>query len=159
MTCQSLLAVTSIVLIGVCSALADSSQRGGRSLLEAVKEVNAKATESAAGSGQLPLTVKEVIAALRAIDRAQWRSMDEETYNMYQQIAETAQLPEYAKFRTMSQHTANGYDFTVWRVDLLILRQDLATPKAYGYPIRNRMISSAPARVGGDRAKPIDIRL
>ena len=94
-----------------------------------------------------PTTVDDVVAAIRGWDRTRF-PVDDATYRIYQQIAETRLLPPGAElyFRDEWEHAdkQDRYEHRVWRIQL-----DVMTGKntGYGFPISEQKIDRRMALV------------
>jgi hypothetical protein len=110
-----------------------------RSLKQAVASFNQEAARNSIGRAEPPLTEDEVVAALRGWDRKQME-VDDPTYAIFQKIADSRNLPRSAKLRFTTGWEYNGYDFTVWWVDLDVAKDG----GGYTFRIRDRKISCTP---------------
>jgi hypothetical protein len=132
-TVAALVLVSAVLLVP--KALAES-------LKDAVDSFNQQAANDQIGSREPPLLEDEVVAAIpgwrRDVDK-----VGDPTYAVFQKIADSKTLPEGAKLSfTTSWGTFNGYDFTVWWVDLSV---KTGKNSGYKFRIRDRKISSKPS--------------
>ena len=108
-------------------------------LSDAVADFNERAMNNDVGATQPPLTEEEVVSAIRGWIRNQTK-VDDKTYAIYQNIADTKTLPPGASLDFTTRWTGhNGYDFTVWWIDLCVKTGEHA---GYGFRIRDRKISA-----------------
>jgi hypothetical protein len=116
-----------------------------------VKAFNVRAAKDPVGVNRPPLTVDEVVAAIRMLNRTQW-TMDEPTYKKFQQIAATNRLPSDAILDVLTKATTNGYEFSMWRIDL-----EISPGKIGGYrlPLRTHMMGSVPVNPQSDQFRVI----
>ncbi len=111
------------------------------SLAKAVESFNKKAAKNPVGKFQSALTVGEVVAAIRGWDRKR-HPVDDKTYEVYRSIAETGTMPKTAKLEyTTGRGPNNGYDFTVWWVNLDVMTSETT---GYTFRIRKRSIVAHP---------------
>lgn len=115
-------------------------------LEEAVDKFNQKSQETKIGKDQPPLTVDEVIAAIRAWDRKKIPASDK-VYEAYQKIAESRVLPDKAEFDFMTGFTNDRFEFDVWWVNLSI---STGPKSGYGFRIREQILSSRPLTIEND---------
>lgn len=115
--------------------LADSA------LAKAVAAFNAKAAKNRIGKFQTPLTVQEVVASIRGWSRDRM-PVDDETYAVFQEIADTGQMLSDAELTfTTGWRGFNGFHFDVWWVDLSV-RKGGKFGFGYTYRLRDRKLSS-----------------
>ncbi len=117
-------------------------------IVEAIKDFNARAQRDAIGRTQPPLTVPEVMAALRAMDPSS-KEMPPQEFETFQRIAQTGVIPTGSFIRFISKRVAlNGYDIDVWWINLQIeldkYPADLADAPMYVCRIRTTYVSSRP---------------
>ena len=140
------LEIRGVVLFAVVLCLATplascANEDGEQPLKQAVAFFNQEAAKDAIGRAEPPLTEGEVVAALRAWDRKRMK-IDDPTYAVFQKIADTRKLPKNAKLRFLTRWQGyNGYDFTVWWVDIAVVR---VSGSGYTFRIRDRKISCSP---------------
>jgi len=113
----------------------------GLKLADEVKKFNDRARFDPIGEKQSPLTVDEVVAAIRGWIR-KTVPVDDNVYEEYLRIAETKMLPEGA---TLTQCTSwagyNNHVFDVWWIDLNI---KLGEHSGYTFRIRDQKIRCRP---------------
>lgn len=119
----------------------DSKKSGEVSLDDAVNAFNLAASRNPIGKFQEPLTVDEVIAAIRAWNERR-NPVDEETLKKYREIASTRRLPKNGKIDFTTAMGRDGFHFDVWWVDLTVMTGER---KGYTFRIRDRRISSSEA--------------
>ena len=145
------IALLIIAAIGISSCAGkatrgDSPQAGRaevQTLAAAVRTFNVEARTDPVGKSQPPLTQEEVIAAIRAWDPST-RPVPEETFDRYQEIADTGKMPHGATLHSTRRWVGyRGFTFTVWWVDLSIRSND---GTGFTFRIRDRKLSSRQAR-------------
>ena len=93
------------------------------SLSEAVEDFNSRAARDDVGKVQAPLTIDEVVTAIRSAGRHQLPLIEYQRRLMHA-VAETQQLPAYAGLRfTTTWFAPSGYRCEVWWVDLVLSSQ------------------------------------
>ncbi len=140
------LTLAAMVLGSACCSV--STAQDSTPLKEAVAAFNEKAAAYLAphvdqkhlSEHQLPtpLTVDEVVAAIRGWDR-QKVSVDDRVFRIYQEIAETKVLPPRAQLRFTLQwwHQSGEYEDEVWRIDLDVMTSETS---GYGFRVRNQTL-------------------
>ena len=133
------------VLVGdaVVAETKQASTERSVAMRDAVKDINSRAKRDEVGKTQDPLTVDEVIAAIRLWDRKSMK-VDDKTYAIFQEIASSQKLPPEAQFDFITRcNQCNGYNIEVWWVDLEVDR--------YRYRIRDRTLRCVASRPDDDR--------
>jgi len=93
-----------------------------------------------------PLTVDEVIAAIRGWDREE-HEVDDETYRIYEKIADSKALPAKAWLESSMQRRIEGeYENKEWWIDLIAMT---GKNKGYGFRIREEKLTRRPALLPG----------
>ena len=115
-------------------------------IAEAVEDFNTRAQRDSTGRRQTPLTVPEVIAALRAMDSTS-KALPHGELEVFRRIAHTGVMPKGSFLRFISKRIAlNGYDFEVWWINLQIeldkYPAELADVPLYVCRIRTTYVSS-----------------
>lgn len=127
------------------------------SLVQAVDEFNKRAQRTGVGKTQPPLTVDEVLAAIR-----DWSPKEDPIelpiFEGLQQAAKSGMLPKGAYLRFNSgAYSRNGYDIDAWNVYLQVgldkYHADLVGVPAYGVLIRRQYIASRPEEFLNKRGK------
>ncbi len=137
------IAMLAAVIVCLTVSIPIQAADGSFSLADAVKDFNARAAKDKTGKDQPPLTVAEVVAAIRGWIRDQTPSATDDVYRAFQKVAMTKQLSEGARLSYCTGWLGyNGYDFDVWWVDLTL---PTGARTAYTFRIRARMINSRPA--------------
>ncbi|MEM7576724.1 MAG: hypothetical protein AAF328_04535 [Planctomycetota bacterium] len=114
------------------------------SLAAMVEAFNAKAADDPTGQGQPPITVDEVVAAIRGWIPDLGPDIDDATFDRYQQIAETGVVPPGTVLGSMTRwHGYRGFVFQVWWVDLN-LPSDGEGFHGYTFRLRDIKIASRP---------------
>ena len=143
-----------ITSCAVQSAQSESAQSGHievRTLADAVRRFNLKTLSNPVGRTQPPLTDEEVIATIRGWDPST-HPVSEETFNLYQEIAETGKMPHGASLDSIQRWIGyRGFAFEVWWVDLTI---DNGDGTGYSFRIRDRKLSSREVRPDDFPDKP-----
>jgi hypothetical protein len=116
-----------------------------------VAQFNREAQTDSIGKTQNPLTVDEVVAAIRAFVRDDKPSMNEAHYAAFQKIADTRILPAGSNLdRITHLIERNGYEFDVWWIDLFLHQNpslpDPAVGLGYNFRVRNVMIRCHPGK-------------
>lgn len=118
-------------------------------LEEAVRQFNAMTASQKIGKDEPPLTVDEVVAAIRGWIPSEI-PVQPEILKIYQEIAESRILPPGAELRaTIRWIGYNDYHFDVWWVDLRVgpvqrAQRDPVLGYGYVFRIRDRKIHSRP---------------
>ena len=123
-----------------------------RFLDEAVEAFNARAkgTEGI-GRDQNPLTVDEVIAAIRYTERPKEADVSDAVFHAFTQIAETRKLPDDARFEVLTSIDPGGdYIFHGWWVRIMLRKENGGT---YSFPIRSRLVRSLTLEEALERAE------
>lgn len=98
---------------------------GGRSLADAISELNAKAKQDPIGASQPPLTAEEVTAAILGWDRDRFPVSDS-VYDAFRKVAETRRLPLGAELDFLTSCYGCGedgeYDIEGWWIGLNVER-------------------------------------
>ncbi len=129
------------ILAGVAASWAAERPAGGSTpLADAVKAFNEKAAEDPIGKDQPPLTVDEVVAAIRAWNRLEVPEFPDQVCDAFTQIAQTRSLPPGAAFESLNGWFPGGdYHFDVWWVRVVVTNRD---GRGFSFVIRERMIRS-----------------
>lgn len=134
------LTLVATLLLVVYPALGEETGKT-KPLAAAVQEFNQRALTDTTGKDQPPLTGDEVVAAIRGWDRKQVPAIDE-TYQIYQTIADTKQLPVDATLSFTTEWSGfNEFEFEVWWVDLNVARDQGV---GYTFRIRDQKLRSWP---------------
>ena len=89
-------------------------------LEQAVREFNERAVNDPIGNTQPPLTADEVVANIRAWNRAE-HPVSDKVYEVFQRIARTQVMPRGSAIGQINRWSGqNGYDYTVWWVDVSV---------------------------------------
>jgi hypothetical protein len=120
---------------------------GTIALADAVKAFNSNAANDPIGVAEPLLTVDEVIAAIRAINRSDYPHMSDGVYYALQDVAATSMLPANAKLNFTTGWKTKNYYYKVWWVDLSIMTGDKT---GYTHRLRDRKISSSPLAGSAD---------
>jgi hypothetical protein len=121
-----------------------------RSFLSAIGRFNAEAMLNPVGKDQPPLTVDEMVAAIRGWVRKE-HAVPDDYYSAFQKSADTLTLPAGARLDfTTGWKNYNGYDFVVWWVDLTFrdpssVHSDSANTGSYTFRLRDRKVNCRPA--------------
>jgi hypothetical protein len=141
MMLHSLLSV--VAVMGMPAGASQNAPKpAGTPLGEAIRLFNARAAEDRIGKDQPPLTMGEVLAAIRwwRFDRRAAPVEDSE-FEDFQKIAETGVLPPGAALEVIRGfQPTDQIEFTAWSVRIRMPRGS----GSYAYVIRNRMISWRP---------------
>jgi hypothetical protein len=125
------------------SAPANSPVPAAMSLDEAVRIFNAQAQADQVGKDQPPLTVDEVVGAIRWFDRNEAPVTDAE-FTAFRNIAETKQLPRGTEFEVISDFIpGDGFRYTRWSVRIRMPRT-AAPGGSFAYSLRERTIRAEP---------------
>jgi hypothetical protein len=125
------------------SAPANSPVPAAMSLDEAVRIFNAQAQADQVGKDQPPLTVDEVVVAIRWFDRNEAPVTDAE-FTAFRNIAETKQLPRGTEFEVISDFIpGDGFSYTRWSVRIRMPRT-AAPGGSFAYSLRERTIRAEP---------------
>jgi hypothetical protein len=125
------------------SAPANSPVPAAMSLDEAVRIFNAQAQADQVGKDQPPLTVDEVVGAIRWFNRNEAPVTDAE-FAAFRKIAETKQLPRGTEFEVLGGFIpGDGFRYTRWSVRI---RMPQITPPggSFAYSLRERTIRAEP---------------
>lgn len=97
---------------------------GPIALAAAVADFNLRATQDEVGKAQTPLTVDEVVTAIRSAGRHQLPLIEYQRRMMHT-VAETQQLPAYSGLKfTTTWFSPSGYRCEVWWVELVLCSQE-----------------------------------
>ncbi len=142
----NLVALGSIVLVGISSALMGSEHRRSEeiSLALAVEEFNLKTLRQREEAGQPPLKEEEVIAAIRSWYLTEKTDLPEEVRSRVREIAESRVMPPNAVIGRVAVHYERGYHFEVYRVILNVAGPGAQPPA--NVVVRNQFISSRKIR-------------
>lgn len=144
------------VAASCCYATAnDTDRRAGvvfdepTALNHAVAQFNAQVNRvSEIGRTQPPLTVDEIVAAIRAWDTKQ-NPIQPELHAIFEMITETRTLPPGSEIDvTTGWNPGRGYRYTVWWVNLNVSAPNPDKEDSrvgYAYRIRDRKLSSRPS--------------
>jgi hypothetical protein len=136
----TLMLMSSLSLTIVASGrAAEVMKHGDQSLKDAVAAFNKKAAEDKVGAGQSALTEGEVIAAIRGWNRVRDK-VDDHTYAVFKKIGDSKTLPKNAQLDFCTGWEFNGYDFTVWWIDLTVIGETKGYA-GYTFRIRDRKIN------------------
>ncbi|MDB5339190.1 MAG: hypothetical protein JWN70_4809, partial [Planctomycetaceae bacterium] len=87
---------------------------------DAVEDFNSRAAQDDVGKAQAPLTIDEVVTAIRSAGRHQLPLIEYQR-RLIHAVAETQQLPAYSGLRfTTTWFAPSGYRCEVWWVDLVL---------------------------------------
>jgi hypothetical protein len=113
------------------------------SLDEAVRIFNARAQADQVGKDQPPLTVDEVVGAIRWFNRNEAPVTDAE-FAAFRQIAQTKQLPAGSEFEVLNGFIpGDGFRYTRWSVRIRMPRT-AAPGGSFAYCLRERTIRAEP---------------
>ncbi len=118
--------------------LAGREEEEKSSLEREVESFNARAGKHRVGKFEPSLTVEEVVAAIRSWDRVQ-QPVDDQTLVIFQEIADTKELPEGARLSSTSAWQTPEFRYQVWWIDLTVMTGERT---GYTYRLRRRLISS-----------------
>jgi hypothetical protein len=125
------------------SAPVDSSVPAAKSLDETIRIFNAQAQADQVGKDQPPLTVDEVVGAIRWFNRNEAPVTDAE-FAAFRKIAETKQLPRGTEFEVISDFIpGDGFRYTRWSVRIRMPRT-AAPGGSFAYSLRERTIRAEP---------------
>lgn len=152
MTLQTRVFFALLVAWCVCATADDAERRAGvdfmkqTTLGDAVKQFNAQVNRTSdLGREQPPLTVDELVAAIRAWDTEK-NPIVPELHAVFHSIAETGKLPSGSHLDySTGWDPGRGYQFTVWRVNLSISAPHPTKADSrigYTFRVRDRIISS-----------------
>ncbi len=122
-------------------------QKRDTPIAAAVAEFNRLAASNPIGKTQPPLTVDEVIAAIRGFT-AEEHPHSEVFLPQFKKMAQTGIIPAGCHLSFICGWTPNkDYDYVVWWIDLFVGRENADPAQGsygYNYRLRAQMISSQP---------------
>jgi hypothetical protein len=147
--------VVLLTLVTVSSAQAALASGPDFSALRAAVEAfNAQSLSSPIGKDQPPLSVEEVVAAIRLTERTEHPAATDALFGSLQRIATTGKLPPGAQLEVLTGLDRGGaFLFDVWYVRMMLPKDEGGT---YSFPIRSRTIRSRPV---GEVARELEKRL
>jgi hypothetical protein len=109
-------------------------------LAEAIRKFNEEAKRDPVGKEQPPLTLDEVLAAIRLPDKKHYASATDEQFAEFKRIAETQVFPATAEFEVLGWMDPGGdYLYQMWDVRIMLTAPEGNT---YSFTVRRRLIRS-----------------
>ena len=144
--------LSALALLTFTAPVKEDAAKAPKPLADAIRAFNARVVDDRIGKDQPPLTMDEVLAAIRW-----WRfhrkdtPVEDSEFEDFQKIAETRILPAGAEFEVIRGFQPNDrIEFTAWSVRIRMPRGT----GSFAYRIRERMISWRP--IGPEERKVMD---
>ena len=128
------------ILVTLVLALGTGLGIAASPLETAIEAFNSKSARHELGKSQPPLSMEEVVAAIRLWQPGPDTPVSPKLLGVFKQIAESKTLPDRAEFELLTGYDRGGkFVFDVWSVRIRIERED---GSSYAFLIRESVLGS-----------------